>query len=76
MPNEAKGMIGLNALAKKAAAVVDEVVAVALAALLNEKASLLLWSVPIVLLYKVYSYPSTNTNISSAAIPSIKKIET
>jgi len=52
-----------------AAAVVEEVVAVALAALLNENASLLFLSEPIVLLYLVYSYPSTSTKMSSAAIP-------
>ena len=55
MPKEANGIIGLKALAIKAAAVVEEVVAVALAALLKEKASLLLVSGPMVLLYFVCS---------------------
>ena len=74
MPKEDIGIIGLKALAKKAAAVVLDVVKVALAALLNAYASLFRLSLQINLFVALWRQPSINTNMSSAAIPSTIKI--
>jgi len=69
MPKDFIGIIGLNAVAKNAPAVVLDVTAVARAALLNAKASRLWISPEISLMFAVCRHPSTNTNMSSAAIP-------
>jgi hypothetical protein len=74
IPNDLIGIIGLKAFAKKAAAVVLEVVAVALADLLNESASLFRLSSFISATLPLYSQRSMNTNMSSAPIPSTMKI--
>lgn len=74
MPKELIGIKVLKALAKKETAVVLEVAAVALAALLKENAILLLMSFLIYGISPLNRYPSTKTKISSAAIPRTMKI--
>ena len=74
IPKDFIGIIGLNPVAKNATAVELDVTAVALAALLNAKDSLLLILPEIYFKPCEYLHPSTNTNISSAAIPRIIKI--
>ena len=74
IPKELIGIIGLKTLAKKATDVVLDVTAVALAALLNEYASLLYLSSAISLKQILCLQASTNTKISSAAIPSTMKM--
>ena len=66
--------MGLKAFAKKATEVVLEVVAVALAALLKEYASLILMSPLINLMFSLCLQASTKTKMSSAAIPNTMKI--
>ena len=85
-PNDLMGMIGLNKLAKKAAAVVLDVMDMALALLLNEYAILLLSSAARSPSYRLsccmmsgatcslYFQASMKTKMSSAAIPITKKI--
>ena len=71
IPKDFIGIIGLKALARKATAVVLDVIAVSLAALLNEYANLLCGSSRIYLILWVYLHPSINTNIPSAPMPRI-----
>lgn len=84
-PNDRMGMIGLNKLAKKAAAVVLEVIVIALALRLKEYAILLFnsaLSIPLSLSFFIASAPtcslyfqaSINTKMSSAAMPITRKI--
>ena len=70
IPNTLIGMISQNMFAKKATAVVLDVIAIARDALLNVYAILLLLlSIIFLLIYSLYLQASTNTKTSSAAIP-------
>ena len=84
-PNDLIGIIGLNRFAKKAAAVVLDVMDIALELLLKAYAILLLssafgssfslsWFITSGATCSLYFQASMNTNMSSAAIPITKKI--
>jgi hypothetical protein len=70
-PKALIGMIGLIRFAKKAAAVVAEVTVIALTPLLKEYAILYFLSAPTISFDCLQA--STNTKISSAAIPQTRK---
>ena len=69
------GMIGLKMFAIKATALVLEVTKVALEALLKAYANLLLMSSFKSSIFLLYLQASTNTKISSAAIPNTIKMQ-